>query len=115
MAITFNALFPLFVVVMPQEPGPPVMLMSLQVGKKKKKTQSKLMHKITELDKIYVAAEMLQHDWVLQTYQTQVGQGRNRVSNAGTTEQPFLSPLMKRENIRQTWILLRSVVEDSIQ
>lgn len=50
------------------------------------------MHKITELNKIYVAAEMLQHDWVLQTYQTQVGQGRNRVSNAGTTEQPFYPP-----------------------
>lgn len=45
------------------------------------------MHKIIALNNNYVAAEMLPHDWVLQTYQTQVGQGRTRGSNAGTTEQ----------------------------
>lgn len=36
-AITFNALFPLFVVVMPQQPRPPVLLMSLWAKVKKKK------------------------------------------------------------------------------
>lgn len=36
VAITFNALFPLFVVVMPQQPRPPVLLMSLRVKKKEK-------------------------------------------------------------------------------
>lgn len=49
--------------------------------------KEELMQKIIGLNNSYVAAEMLQHDWVLQTYQTQVGQGRTRVSNAGTTEQ----------------------------
>lgn len=48
------------------------------------------MHKITGLNDNSVAAEMLRCDWVLQTYQTQVGQGRNR--NAGTTEQPVFPP-----------------------
>lgn len=51
------------------------------------------MHKTTGLNDNVISAEMLQQDWVLQTYQTQVGQGRNRVANAGTTEQPvFFSP-----------------------
>lgn len=41
------------------------------------------MHKIAGLNDNAIAAEMLQRDWVLQTYQTQVGQGRS----VGTTEQ----------------------------
>lgn len=65
------------------------------------------MLKITGLNDNSVAAEMLRCDWVLQPYQTQVGQGRTR--NAGTTEQPVFPPLMKHGNIRQTCLLRCSV------
>lgn len=68
------------------------------------------MQKITGLNNNYVAAEMLQHGWVLQTYQTQVGQGRTRRSNAGTTEQ---HPTDETQNIRQTWALRCSVARTS--
>lgn len=79
-------------------------------GLKKQKNPKELMHKIIGLNNNYVAAEMLQQDWVLQTYQTQVGQGRTRVSNAGTTEQ---HPLNSTLNIRQTWALRCSAARTS--
>lgn len=79
-------------------------------GLKKLIKKKELMQKIIGLNNNYVAAEMLQHDWVLQTYQTQVGQGRTRGSNAGTTEQ---HPPNETQSIRQTWALRCSVARTS--
>lgn len=86
MLITFKALFPLFVVVMPREPRPPVLLVGLLIrkvavsiyrtippGKKKKALRRRNSVKYTRL---CFLAKMLRHDKVLQIHRARkVGQG----------------------------------------